>query len=69
MGELRFGVRSVPPAGIEPATHGLGNHVSAVMECDWETFPLVVAPSVYRWKTSEKRCWPQDGHNDVCATA
>jgi len=36
-------VWSVPPAGIEPATRGLGNLASMSMEYDWRTF-MQVAP-------------------------
>ncbi len=41
----------VPPAGIEPATHGLGNHCSFPLSYEgglkrsWQTIPSMISTS------------------------
>jgi hypothetical protein len=55
---------TVPPAGIEPATRGLGNGVSTDMTVDRGTFPLVDALEVPR-STWARRCCYQTGANSA----
>ncbi len=54
---------SVPPAGIEPATRGLGNPASTAMECDAVTNPQVGALGLPQSDHSRRRRWRQPGDN------